>query len=266
MTQFVRSILGKRNPRNVPLDLYNARAEDGSKENERVQEEYRQILVEAVRGMGETIRRMQDAGLFAKVLLPAQWKKLGAMLSGVIRDVAATLFVLVVLREELWRVGRIARSYGDQKSESYTPAQIRRHYEMRAKLFEQWIKATCDFRARPEILASRIAHVGENEAQLINRVADIHQQIAAIQASAATGSIFSNLFIESQAEDLCSMVVDLLSARGFSRIAASLERFESAPVSMLRKEIRAERELAIKGEPTRGPHENPFIRDILRYA
>jgi len=277
MTTLVRSVFVRRNPRNVPLDLYNRNTGDVAGESSRVTDEYFEILVETVRGIGETIGRMSREGLFARPLQPHQWKLAGARLSQMLRDLTASIFIIVLYRDEIWR-RKALKSYGNKKPKEYSAEQIQQEYEERAELFGQWIQAACDFRARPEIAGSRIGVSGGTQGEMDQLASDIQQQISSIQASWSAGSMFLHLYTAGQVEDLFYMVVDLVKARGFSKISDSFKTLDGTPLAVLRKEVQATRKLAEKGEPKNVSRklaaeaairegdelkQNPFLRQIF---
>jgi hypothetical protein len=195
MTRFVRSIFAKRNPRNVPLDIYDTggplpfprpsedpsgkhvshdewmvRAGANKEHLERLyasaddrraaaREEYTAILAEIVRGIGETAHRIQISGALHSPLDGRQWVKLGRDLASLFRDAAASLFIDHLLAHDLFLFEKTAKfSIGKERATDVTAEQLRNAFEERVVLIERWIAARAAFEAREEIRADRALH------------------------------------------------------------------------------------------------------------
>lgn len=171
----------KRNPRNVPLDIFEAglvlpypgASEDDSLEiaerDRRVRanmayeqslprysariadarEQYQGIFREAIRSIGERLYKIKSRGL-TDPKNPKQWHELGEELAGAVRDGLAARFTRIVDDYELFEPRKTYKtSFGAKAStRRYTADQLRDEYESRATLLGRWIRARAGFEAK----------------------------------------------------------------------------------------------------------------------
>ena len=220
MTRFVRSVFAKRNPRNVPLDLFdtggsqpfpypfegpgaeglsweekrdrldaNIRherhvAETYRQRRAKAREQYTEILAEVVRGITERTQRLQSSGVFRGGLDAKGWTRLGQDFQSLFRDVAAAMLITFLVEYDLFEPKKTAKfNIGKKTLTVITGSKLRDEFEERVVLIERWIAARAAFEARPEISTARALRPGES---FENADAEIETaKTSAIKAQAA---------------------------------------------------------------------------------
>ncbi len=318
MTQFVRSILGKRNPRNVPLDIFDlggddpypypfedpslspeektrrweaikrhSQSVDASHEPRRAaaREKYTEILAEVVRGIGETTGRLLSSGILQGGLDAKSWIRLGRDLESLFRDAAAAVFVVYLLKYDLFYPKRTTEiRVGKKTASKVTGAELRNAFEERVALIGRWVVARAAFESRPEISAARALR----SAEALGRAHAAIQaaQAAAIKAQAGIAGGDIDPFARNSPKvfgDIVQMYYEIAGALVILRdrsLQDAAEALLENPMRSLEASVKKAERLAVKGEP--GPSrklareaairegdelkQNPFVRSILRYA
>ncbi len=284
MTQFVRSILGKRNPRNVPLDLWDLAADvpDWGDRSFRVADEYREIFAEIIRSISEHAYKIQSEGLLQSALEPKRVKRLGDELAIIVRETIAADYANAVYVHTLYSPGyKLRTSIGSKpKFRQYSASEIRDEYEVRADLLGQWIRARAAFEARPERRGDRALHpqyYASSESKARSGLAEMQRLVTSIQSNLASGN--GSRVVEEMFE-LRNALGNLAYALGDKDLAGAVGAFLQNDVKKLQKSVAQAEKLALKGEPKLSrklareaairegdePKQNPFIRGILRYA
>ncbi len=282
MTAFVRSILPKRNPRNVPLDLFPESGEPypgvwwdetlSPEEKQRQidanlhhlknvrprhvriaegQEAYRGIFREAVQSIASRIYKLESGDL-TNAHTPKQWQELGEQLAGAVRDALAAQFAAYVETYELYRSGKTIRKGFGPKTfpKKYTGAELRDALEIRAELLGRWIRARAAFESKRQ--ADYLVHAGESaskrtaEAQGALRAA--RGTFARIQSEMAqdTGNSWSAAYgaILEGIRDLAGIAAVL----GSPGLRSAVGNYMFVAVTELRSETKKAETLAAKGE------------------
>jgi hypothetical protein len=284
VTVLVRSVFAKRNPRNVPLDLWDLAADvpDWGDRAFRVADEYREIFAEIVRSIGEHVYKIQSEGLLQSSLEPKQVKRLGDELATIVRETIAADYVNAVYVQTLYKPGyRSRESFGSKpRFHQYSASEIRDEYEIRADLLGQWIRARAAFEARPERRGDRALHpqyYANSASKARAGLAEMQRLVTSIQSNLASGK--GHLVVQDMF-DLRSAVEKLAYALGDKDLAGAVGAFRRNDVKKLQKAVAQTEKLALKGEPKPSrklareaairegdePKQNPFVQSILGYA
>lgn len=289
MTALVRSVLAKRNPRNVPLDIYDdggpppfsdwfkpdpeglPREEKESRDRAIKQytqrlydtnddrraaarEQYTEILAEIVRGIGETAHRIQSSGALHTSLDAAGWAKLGRDLASLFRDAAATVFIDHLLEHNLFLFEKTAKfSIGKKAGTHVTAEQLRGAFEERVVLIEQWIAARAAFEGRGEIRAARILRPVEWITSPEQGLGQVIKYAARVQAGIVAGSIPPTSRTRGpiflRLGQIYFGMTDTLQILGDRDLRNAVEELLRAPIPTLRAHVKKAQTLAAKGEP-----------------
>lgn len=272
--------MARRNPRNVPLDIFdtgpteptlykdidpsflsrserdelarvrteyiNSLEDTRHARESKASAEYRGIFIETIRGIGETLYRMNSKGLFSDSLNSERWTEFGKLFSSVLRDIAAADFTQQIIYDDLFYPQKTTQKwYWHKLLKKEAPEIYRKRFEDRVVLFEKWIQARCNFEARPEILASRALDPIGDPKSLTARVQRAMNLVTAIQA-AHSAEKWNSLVLNFDL--LRGAVVGILIDRGLSDIAKQYEFFAVAKIPELKSEASRAIKLAEKGE------------------
>jgi hypothetical protein len=281
MTAFARSVLARRNPRNVPLDLFEAGAPDPypypfddptlsadekirrdiAISNHRAElewsydrrvaestDKYRDIFSEIIRGISETLWRMESSGLFEPVLSGEGWRSFGTRFATVLRDLSAAEFTLQIWNQTLHLPGATTRRwYWHDLKKKHTIADLQKRYEERVVLLARWLIAKCQFEGRPEIRAARGLHPIGHPDQLASDLTELKKWVVAIQSAMSerhTQRAFTGFDLLRKA-----VLKTLRDRGGLGAIAEQYEKLAVAKIPTLKSEASKAEKLAAKGEP-----------------
>ena len=280
MTRFVRSILPKRNPRNVPLDIFQAGLDypyPGASEDESLdiaerdrrvranmayeetlprysvrianaREQYQGIFREAIRSIGERLYKIKSRNL-TDPQNPKQWHELGEELAGAVRDGLAARFTRIVDDYELFEPRKRYRtSFGPRASLRYYEAdELRDEYENRATLLGRWIRARAAFEAKRhgdfQFHHPEAARKNTQEAE--TALQESQSSVNHIQSLMAGDQM---LAASQQVIPLIRHLADIAVKLGDPSLTKAIGYFAFATVTALRADAKKAETLAKKGE------------------
>jgi len=288
MTTLVRSVFARRNPRNVPLDLWAASEQevpDYYHRLSKVAQDYKDIFSEIIRTIGEHAYRIRSQRLLQSGADAEQIKRLGEEIAIIVRETLAANLAYIMFGFSLYIPDHKSRtSFGkSRKFRKYSASEMRDKYEARADLLGQWIRALAAYQARPERIGFRALHpesYREHLAKAEAALSGVEKTVTAIQSTMAgnQGSLVTKEY------DLRTHAGDLAYALGGKDLADAITRFQVTDVADLRRSVAKAERLARKGEPgvsrklslaeekriaaleASEPKQNPFIRSILGYT
>jgi hypothetical protein len=289
MSSIVRAVLARRNPKNVPLDVFDAGGPDpfpypfegpgaeGLNQDEKVfrsranrqhaermldtypdrrataREEYVAILSEIVRSLGEKAYRLQSSGLLRGSLEIKNWIKLGRELGSLCRDASAALYVIHVLDYDLFQAQRTAKVPIGKLSTHHTGEQLREAFEVRVALIERWITARAAFEARGEIMATRALHATDEKAKAPQAIESVERLVVKAQSGISSGSIGLRAHNISSVSysiwDIFFAVAEVLSVLNDPDLPRIFDQLLETPIRTLEAGVKKIEKLAAKGEP-----------------
>lgn len=287
MTRFIHSVLPKRNPRNVPLDIFDTggslpfpepldqaglnydqrmfQANANRLHRERLLDTYRDrraaareqyigILSEIVRGIAEAAHRIQGSGLLQGSMEPAGWTRLGQYLASMFRDAAAAVFIVDILESDLFEPQKSHKLQIGKKSRvAVSAAQLREMTEERASIVEKWIVARAAFEGRREIIAARALHPTKGSQHARDAIQKLDTAVTKLQAGIASGSFSPKSLGTSKVydyvQDVYTATKDTLQVLNDPDLNAVSADLLRPPVRTLQAGLKKTEKLAAKGEP-----------------
>lgn len=249
MTAFARSVLAKRNPRNVPLDIFEGIPD--SKFSAQTWELYRSVFREAMQSIAAHLYKL-EAGDLTNPHTPKQWHELGEQLADAVRDAMAARLAADIDSYNLNLSGNTARKAFGPKSfpKKYTGLQLRNELETRAELLGRWIRARAVFESRRQ--DAYLVHAHESaQARAVsahNALRAARAAFTKIQAQVATdtGNSWSDAYtgIIDAVRDLAGVAAVL----GDPKLAPAIGGYMFWTLADLRSETKKAETLAKKGE------------------